>query len=44
MAPYLLAAVPVTQRRYAEVTGQAPSAARGADLPVESVSWLAAVR
>jgi formylglycine-generating enzyme required for sulfatase activity len=44
LAPYLLAAVPVTQRRYAEVTGQAPSAARGGDLPVESVSWLAAVR
>jgi formylglycine-generating enzyme len=43
LEPYLLAAVPVTQSRYAEVTGQAPSAARGDDLPVECVSWLAAV-
>jgi sulfatase modifying factor 1 len=41
LAPYLLAAVPVTQAEYAEVTGgEAPSAA----LPVEGVSWLAAVR
>jgi formylglycine-generating enzyme required for sulfatase activity len=44
LAPYLLAAVPVTQARYAEVTGQLPSAARGDGLPVECVSWLAAVR
>jgi sulfatase modifying factor 1 len=44
LAPYLLAPVPVTQARYAEVTGQTPSAARGDNLPVESVSWLAAVR
>lgn len=44
LPPYLLAAVPVTQARYAEVTGQSPSAARGDDLPVECVSWLAAVR
>lgn len=44
LAPYLLAAVPVTQARYADVTGQSPSTARGDDLPVECVSWLAAVR
>ncbi|MEA2274528.1 MAG: hypothetical protein QOI98_3236 [Solirubrobacteraceae bacterium] len=44
LAPYLLAAVPVTQAQYAEVTGQSPSAAHGNDLPVECVSWLAAVR
>jgi formylglycine-generating enzyme required for sulfatase activity len=44
LAPYLLAAVPVTQARYAEVTGESPSAARGDDLPVECVSWFAAVR
>jgi sulfatase modifying factor 1 len=43
LAPYALAAVPVTQARYAAVTGQSPSAARGDDLPVECVSWLAAV-
>jgi sulfatase modifying factor 1 len=44
LAPYLLAAVPVTQARYAEITGESPSAARGDGLPVECVSWLAAVR
>lgn len=44
LAPYLLAAVPVTQVRYAEVTGQSPSASRGDNLPVECVSWLTAVR
>jgi formylglycine-generating enzyme required for sulfatase activity len=44
LAPYLLAAVPVTQARYAEVTGRWPSATRGDDLPVACVSWLAAVR
>ncbi|MEA2480503.1 MAG: hypothetical protein QOJ07_2425 [Thermoleophilaceae bacterium] len=43
LAPYLLAAVPVTQAQYADVTDQSPSAARGDDLPVECVSWLAAV-
>jgi formylglycine-generating enzyme len=43
LAPYLLAVVPVTQARYAEITGQLPSVARGDDLPVECVSWLAAV-
>jgi formylglycine-generating enzyme required for sulfatase activity len=44
LAPYLLAAVPVTQARYADVMGRSPSAARGGDLPVECVSWLTAVR
>jgi sulfatase modifying factor 1 len=44
LAPYLLAALPVTQARYTEITGRSPSAAPGGgDLPVESVSWLAAV-
>ncbi|GIF52805.1 formylglycine-generating enzyme required for sulfatase activity [Asanoa ferruginea] len=42
--PYLLAAVPVTQAGYASVTGERPSAARGENLPVESVSWWDAVR
>jgi formylglycine-generating enzyme required for sulfatase activity len=44
LAPYRLAAYPVTQELYAEVTGQRPSAARGDRLPVEGVSWWDAVR
>ncbi|MGY1731516.1 formylglycine-generating enzyme family protein [Geodermatophilus sp. SYSU D01045] len=39
-----LAATPVTQERYARITGQRPSAARGDGLPVETVSWEDAVR
>jgi formylglycine-generating enzyme len=44
LAPYQLAAIPVTQARYAEVTGRRPSAAQGERLPVEGVSWFDAVR
>jgi formylglycine-generating enzyme required for sulfatase activity len=44
LAPYLLAAFPVTQGRYVEVTGQLPSTARGDQLPVEETSWVEAVR
>lgn len=44
VAPYQLAAFPITQPRYAQVTGQRPSAARGDRLPVEGVSWWDAVR
>jgi formylglycine-generating enzyme required for sulfatase activity len=44
LTPYQLGAFPVTQARYAEVTGRWPSTARGDDLPVEGVSWLDAVR
>jgi sulfatase modifying factor 1 len=44
LAPYQLAAVPVTQARYAQVTGQRPSAAEGDQLPVESISWWDAIR
>lgn len=44
LAPYRLAATPVTQAHYARVTGERPSAARGDRLPVESVSWWDAVR
>lgn len=44
LAPYRLGAFPITQERYAQVTGLRPSAARGDRLPVESVSWLDAVR
>jgi formylglycine-generating enzyme required for sulfatase activity len=44
LAPYQLAAFPVTQAEYATVTGVRPSAHRGDALPVESVSWRDAVR
>ncbi|MCW2865085.1 MAG: hypothetical protein JWP48_6793 [Actinoallomurus sp.] len=44
LAPYRLAAVPITEARYVQVTGRRPSAAHGDQLPVESVSWLDAVR
>ncbi|CAO5246922.1 formylglycine-generating enzyme family protein [Frankia sp. AgKG'84/4] len=44
VAAFHLGAVPVTQERYARVTGDSPSAARGARLPVESVSWWDAIR
>jgi formylglycine-generating enzyme required for sulfatase activity len=44
LAPYRLAAVPITQARYAEVTGRRPSTTHGDQFPVESVSWLDAVR
>jgi formylglycine-generating enzyme required for sulfatase activity len=41
--PFALAASPVTQAEYLDVTGRRPSAAVGDRLPVESVSWLDAV-
>ncbi|MQA11770.1 MAG: SUMF1/EgtB/PvdO family nonheme iron enzyme [Pseudonocardiaceae bacterium] len=44
VAPFLMAAVPITQSRYAEVTGQRPSTTRGDQLPVEGVSWWDAVQ
>ncbi|MEV6124005.1 SUMF1/EgtB/PvdO family nonheme iron enzyme [Streptomyces sp. NPDC052077] len=44
LAPYRLAAFPVTQELYARVTGERPSAAQGEHFPVESVSWWDAVR
>ncbi|MFC9294191.1 formylglycine-generating enzyme family protein [Streptomyces sp. NPDC057011] len=44
LAPYDLAAVPVTQELYARVTGLRPSTAQGDRLPVEGVSWWDAVR
>ncbi|WP_328908755.1 formylglycine-generating enzyme family protein [Streptomyces sp. NBC_00234] len=44
ISPFELAAVPVTQARYAQVTGGRPSTAHGDRLPVEGVSWLDAVR
>ena len=44
LAPYQLAAFPVPQARYAQVTGQRPSTTQGDQLPVDGVSWLDAVR
>ncbi|NDU72749.1 SUMF1/EgtB/PvdO family nonheme iron enzyme [Actinomadura sp. DSM 109109] len=44
LAPYRLAAFPVTQAQYARVVGQRPSTTRGDRLPVECVSWPDAVR
>ncbi|GGW07270.1 hypothetical protein GCM10010230_51350 [Streptomyces narbonensis] len=41
---YGLAAAPVTQELYEHVTGERPSSAHGARLPVEGVSWGDAVR
>ncbi|MEU6557158.1 SUMF1/EgtB/PvdO family nonheme iron enzyme [Streptomyces sp. NPDC046915] len=44
VAPFWMAAVPVTQSLYAQVTGQRPSTSEGDRLPVEGVSWWDAVR
>ncbi|MET9882075.1 SUMF1/EgtB/PvdO family nonheme iron enzyme [Streptomyces sp. NPDC006430] len=44
LAAYRIAAFPVTQEQYAELTGQRPSTADGDRLPVEGVSWWDAVR
>ncbi|MFJ4539216.1 formylglycine-generating enzyme family protein [Streptomyces tibetensis] len=44
VASFRMSAVPVTQARYAEVTGERPSTARGELLPVEGVSWWDAIR
>jgi sulfatase modifying factor 1 len=44
LEPYQIGAFPVTQARYALVTGERPSAVCGDRLPVEGVSWWDAVR
>jgi formylglycine-generating enzyme required for sulfatase activity len=44
LTPYQLAAFPITQARYAQITSQRPSTAQGDQLPVEGVSWWEAVR
>ncbi len=44
VAAFRLGPFPVTQEMYARVTGDSPSAARGARLPVESISWWDAIR
>lgn len=41
---YLLSSVPVTQAQYREVSGDSPSMSSGGLLPVETVSWLDAIR
>ena len=40
---FLMAKHPVTQAEYQEVTGKSPSYHKGANLPVEQVSWFDAV-
>jgi sulfatase modifying factor 1 len=44
LAPYQLAAVPVTQAQYVDVTGQRSGAVESDRLPIDSVSWWEAVR
>ncbi|MFH9657030.1 formylglycine-generating enzyme family protein [Streptomyces sp. NPDC017248] len=44
LAPYRVAAFPVTQALYAEITGKRPGTSPGDRLPVEGVSWWDAVR
>lgn len=44
LEPYQIGSVPVTQALYAAVTGTFPSSYAEAQSPVESVSWLDAVR
>ncbi len=44
LAPYWLAAFPVTQEQYTRITGQRPSSIHGDGLPVEGISWWDAVR
>ncbi|MGW8062978.1 formylglycine-generating enzyme family protein [Streptomyces ziwulingensis] len=44
LAPYQLAASPVTQALYTRITGRQPSTTPGNRLPVECVSWWDAVR
>jgi formylglycine-generating enzyme required for sulfatase activity len=44
LAPYQLAAYPITQALYAQITDRHPSVARGDQLPVDGVSWGDTVR
>lgn len=39
VAPFEMAAIPVTQEHYEQVIGLRPSSSRGDRLPVDSVSW-----
>lgn len=44
LEPYLLSSVPVTQAQYRDVLGDSPSMSSGDLFPVETVSWLDAIR
>lgn len=44
LAPFRILATPVTQAHYSNAMGENPSLVTGADLPVETVSWLDAVQ
>ena len=44
LGKFLMSSTAVTQREYEEVTGENPAFHRGADLPVETVTWWEAVR
>lgn len=44
LGKFLMSPAEVTQREYEEITGDNPSFHRGADLPVETVSWWEAIR
>ena len=44
VSDFYLSPYEVTQSEYESLTGENPSAFRGADLPVESVAWLDAIR
>ena len=44
IAPFFLARFPVTQGMYAEITGQSPATFKGTNHPVETVTWLDAVK
>ncbi|MBF6125905.1 SUMF1/EgtB/PvdO family nonheme iron enzyme [Nocardia brasiliensis] len=44
IATFRIGAVPITQGRYAQVTGERPSSAPGERRPVDCVSWWDAVR
>jgi hypothetical protein len=44
LGKFLMSPTQVTQREYAEITGENPSSHRGADLPVETVSWWESIR
>ncbi|MFF4961834.1 formylglycine-generating enzyme family protein [Streptomyces sp. NPDC001222] len=44
VAPFRLSAFPVTQARYARITGRWPSTGQGDGRPVEGVSWWDAIR
>lgn len=44
LEPYLLSSVPVTQAQYRDVLGDSPSMSSGGLHPVETISWLDAIR